>query len=203
MVRNGRLSNQYGGEKMLTPSELIQLKAKVEAEMKRRKYYGSLEGFSGDSWKIQTTPTTGGEILAQQGKSVIEPLLHITDVGDLNIEGLQKGGIIPNSFDSSLLTHVDNLSKEAPTANKSSCRGACTGLCVGRCETGCSGCTAVCGGSCESGCTKACGESCGSCTSGCSTNCGSGCSATCVNGCTGCKTQCTTTCGNNCIGSST
>lgn len=188
---------------MLTPAELIQLKTKVEAEMKRRQYYGSLTAFSGNSWAIQTTPKTGDEILAQQGRSVIEPILQITDVGDLNIVDLKKNGIIPASFDKSLLTHIDNLAKEAPTASKSSCRGACTGLCVGRCESGCSGCTASCGGSCESNCSKSCGSSCGGCSAGCSTNCGSGCQSTCVNGCTGCKTGCNTVCGANCTGSST
>lgn len=183
---------------MLTASEIITLKNKVEAEMKRRCYYGRIDGFSGDSWKFQTTPSKNNPILAQQGKSVIEPLLQITDYGDLNIEKLKQGEPIPNSFDSSLINHVTNLSHEALYGNHSSCRGACTGLCVGTCGNTCDGCTNSCQGTCGTNCTKTCGVSCGSCSGVCSSSCSGTCNTTCTNGCTGCKTSCNTTCGSNC-----
>lgn len=188
---------------MITPEELIQLREKVEKEMKRRCYYGSLTSFSDDAWKFDIPPASGEEVLEEHGKKVIEPILQIKDYGDLNIEDMKKGGVIPESFDSPLLDEIDELSKESITGDKTSCRGACTGLCIGTCGSGCSGCTATCGGTCESNCTKTCGTSCGSCSSTCTGGCHSSCNTTCKSGCTGCKSSCTTTCGSNCYGSNT
>lgn len=183
---------------MLTASELVTLKNKVENEMKRRCYYGSLTGFSGDSWEIQTVPTKNTPILTQQGKSVIEPILQITDYGDLNIEKLKPGELIPESFDSSLINHIDKLSGEDVYGNHSSCRGACTGLCVGTCGNTCDGCKGSCQGTCGTNCTTSCGVNCGSCSGVCSSKCSGLCTTTCTNSCTGCKSSCNSTCGANC-----
>lgn len=188
---------------MITPEELIALRNKVETEMKRRCYYGSLTGFSGSDYTFTTTPKSGEGILVEHGEKVIEPLLQIKDYGDLSIDGIKKGEVIPESFDSSLSDLVDKYSKETLTGNSTSCRGACTGLCIGTCGSGCSGCTAACGGTCESSCSKTCGTSCGNCSSSCTGGCYTTCNSTCQSGCTGCKSACTTTCGSNCTGSST
>lgn len=181
---------------MLTAEELIALKSKVEAEMKRRCYYGSLAAFA--DVKFEHAPIRGQPVYAEQGKKVIEPLLQIQDRGDLNIDGLKEGERIPSFFDANLSDYVDELAKETVNGSSSSCRGACTGLCVGTCGNGCSGCTAVCGGTCESACTKTCGTACGSCTSSCNVACQSTCTGGCNTTCTGCKSVCGASCNTSC-----
>ena len=168
---------------MLTAEQLIEIKQRVNKEMARRCHYGSLTEFN---TQFETTPTSGKTILAEQGSKVIEGLLHIEDVGDLNIDELKQDGNIPGSFDyNTINTELDKLEQETVRGSKSSCRGACTGLCVGTCGGECSGCSNNCGGGCEFTCQKTCGSSCGTCTTSCVSGCYTNCGGSCKTGCTG------------------
>jgi hypothetical protein len=184
----------------MTAAQVIDLKAKIKAEMARRKYYGSLStnggynyavkdsavNYASSTYDFTTTPSSGNAVLAEHGQKTVDLLLKIKDYGDL--KKVVQNDPIPNSFDAALITYVNNLAKESITGSSSSCRGACTGLCVGTCASGCSGCSSTNGssdsiGSYCSGCAATCG-------SGCTTGCGSGCTSGCTGQCSGC-TGCT------------
>ena len=163
---------------MLTANEIVTLKSKVKAEMARRSGYGSLSSFSGTAYDFATSPKQGGIILAEHGQKTIDLLLQIKDKDNLVL--VKQNALIPDGFDSSLITYVDTLAKETMTGSTSSCRGACTGLCVGTCSGGCNGCSGGCSGGCYGTCTGGCANS---CTGGCGT------------ACTGCGTTCAAACG--------
>ena len=168
---------------MLTASQLNEIKARVNAEMSRRSYYGSLAGYSN---QFSNYPTAGKTIYAEQGDKLIRGLLNIRDLGNLNLNDLKSNGIIPRDFDYNTIKNaLATYESESITGNKSSCRGACTGLCVGTCGSTCTGCQNACGFTCEGTCSVVCGSSCGSCSSNCTGGCYSGCSTGCKNGCTG------------------
>jgi len=170
---------------MLTPAELIAIKNKVKAEMLRRNRYGSISYLGGIAYDFTVPPTSGGAILSEHGKKLIDPLLAIADYGDLTL--VKKDDSVPDYFSSEISAYVDRLASESMTGNSSSCRGACTGLCVGTCATGCIGCTGTCNG-CQGTCSGQCDTGCTNCT---------GCFAGCANGCNGC----TATCGAGCASS--
>lgn len=161
---------------LLTAEQLNILKAKVKTEMARRKGYGTINNYSTTAYDFNVKPTQGQPIIAEHGQKTIDLLLQIKDKGDLKL--VKQGDAIPDSWDASLLTYVDNLSLETMEGGVSSCRGACTGLCLGTCSGGCGGCV----GTCTSGCSGCSG--CGGCTNSCNgcTSCQAGC-----NGCTGCS----------------
>lgn len=52
------------GSKM-TASDINALKARVKAEMLRRKYTGSLTGYAGSSYDYTNTPASGVKIAAE------------------------------------------------------------------------------------------------------------------------------------------
>lgn len=161
---------------MITAEKVIELKAKIKAEMSRRNGHGSLEKYADSSYNFTITPVKGELIKAEHGQKTVDLLLKIEDYGDLTLS--KQHSKIPSSFTEELITEVDRLSKETKTGlstEKSSCRGDCTGLCVASCISqcnGCSGCTASCGTGCATGCYSNCTGSCNTnCTGGCNTNC--------------------------------
>ena len=170
---------------MLTAEELVALKAKVKAEMARRSGNGSIAHLSGAEWDFENKPMKDGLILAEHGKKVIEPLLHVADHGDLKF--VQQGEGIPDSFSKELNSWVDSLANEPTEGSQSSCRSQCTGLCAGTCSTACSGCNGCSG--CKDSCTGQCDAKCVGCT-----GCGSGCN----NGCKGCSGTCGSGCASGC-----
>ena len=165
-------------------NKVIELKGKVKNEMLRRNGYGSVSNLGSDTYDYNVQPQVGEMILEEHGKKIIDPLLAITDHGDLSF--VRKDDPIPESFNEELIDYVDALSNEDMTGSSSSCRGACTGLCLGTCTTGCSGCSSSCTG-CSGTCQGQCDTNCNGCV-GCSTGCANscqGCSSTCGTGCTG------------------
>ena len=170
---------------MLTASQINALKTKVKSEMARRGYYGSLSKFSGSDYDFISKPVSGGPILTEHGKKIIEPLLNVTDIDGLSIDNIKEGELLPSSFDESLISHVDKLSSESTTSSSSSCRGACSGLCVGTCGNTCNGCSGSCGGVCEGSCSSSCGSGCSSGCTGSRSGCGGSCNG-CSGGCSGC-----------------
>ena len=161
---------------MITAEKVIELKAKIKAEMLRRNGHGSLESYGGSSYDFTITPVKGELVKAEHGQKTVDLLLKIEDYGDLTLS--KQHSKIPSSFTEELLTEIDRLAGETKTGlstEKSSCRGDCTGLCVGSCIgkcNGCTGCTASCGTGCASGWKSGCTGSCNTnCTGGCDTNC--------------------------------
>ena len=166
---------------MITADELIQLREKVKNEIDRRcsfnGYGRNLLNPSLYEWGTEGQPVQGGMVYGSQGKTVVDSLLTIADIG--NLRNVQPNEPIPDSFDNDTLSGiVDLLAEEGQHDENSSCRGACTGLCVGTCAGDCtSGCVSDCTGGCGSTCTGTCGGDCtgacsGVCTS-CSSECGS------------------------------
>lgn len=137
---------------MITPSETIELKRRIKAEMARRNGYGSLAEFADASYDFNVQPAYGEKTLVEHGAKTIDLLLQICDHGDLAL--VKENNPIPTSFDSSLLDYVNLLAAEPRTgdpAEHSSCRSHCSGLCAGSCVgqcNGCQGCTASCGSGC-------------------------------------------------------
>ena len=58
--------NQYSA------SDFIELKSKVKAEMLRRCYTGSLEGYGSEAYDFFIMPQSGGQILTEQANKIIE-----------------------------------------------------------------------------------------------------------------------------------
>lgn len=161
---------------MITAEKVIELKAKIKAEMLRRDGHGSLASYGDSNYDFITNPVIGELIKAEHGQKTVDLLLKIEDYGDLTLSN--QNSVIPSSFTEELLTEVDRLAGETKTGldtETSSCRGDCTGLCVGSCIgqcNGCTGCTASCGTGCASGCYSNCKGSCNvDCTSGCFSQC--------------------------------
>jgi hypothetical protein len=132
----------------MTAEQVIELKAKLKAELARRSGLGSVAEFASDEYDFTEVPQAGRAITADQGKKIIDLLLQICDYKDLRY--VVKGDTLPEAFDAELLDLVDKLSKEQITGDStevSSCNGLCTGLCVGSCINTCNGCTGCTGSS--------------------------------------------------------
>lgn len=152
---------------MLTVEQIIEIKAKLKAELKRRNLndstssFGSVSEFAGEEYDFTTVPKKDSQILQEQGEKTINLLYRITD--NEVCEYVQDEGKIPSDVNfSSLSSYIDNLATEKIEDTFSHCRGACTGLCFGscigmcngcsgKCDTGCVGCVATCGTGCASG----------------------------------------------------
>lgn len=103
----------------MTAAQVIALKAKIKAEMARRKGYGSLStstgynyakkdsavNYSGTAYDFTTTPTKGGTVLTEHGQKTVDLLLRIAERG--NLKKVAKGDPIPSSFNNDLSTWVD------------------------------------------------------------------------------------------------
>ena len=161
---------------MITAEQVIELKAKIKAEMLRRNGHGSLATYGDSTYDFTTNPVIGELIKAEHGQKTVDLLLKIEDYGDLTLS--EQDSVIPSSFSEELITEIERLANETKTGldtEISSCRGDCTGLCVASCIgfcNGCTGCTASCGTGCASGCYSNCTGSCNAdCTSGCFSAC--------------------------------
>ena len=62
-------------------SDFISLKARVKAEMQRRKYNGDLTKYAGAEWDYVVQPTAGGKLLPEHYNKIIEPLNAIAPTG--------------------------------------------------------------------------------------------------------------------------
>lgn len=162
---------------IITASDFNALKTRVNSEMARRKYTGTLAGYN-----TSVTVSAGGKITVAQGDSVVDAVRAISTSG--LPASPSSGGLIVSL--NTLSTKLTDYASRALVGTNSGCASSCSGLCQGcnnTCTGSCSGsCTGSCTGSCSGGCSG-CGG-CGGC-SGCS-GCGSGC----ANGCWGCGGQC-------------
>ena len=196
----------YESNVKFTAQDFINLKARVKAEMTRRKGTGSLTSYAGTSYDYTTAPVAGGNILEEYIDKLITPLSKISfsDIADQS-----KGDTVKamNTLDAKLSTYES----AGVSGSGHYCNSSCSGMCSTGCYSGCTGCSGSCSGctSCSSctGCTG-CSGYCSGCT-GCSGTCRgctscSGCSGGCTS-CTGCGMYCdfacTTTCAGTCRGS--
>lgn len=179
--------------------EMIDLKARVKAEMQRRKGNGSLVAYAGTDYDYTVDPAAGGQMLTEHVNKIVVPMNAITASG-MTEQAVGDQAMAMDGIDAKLTVYVAEPAQKNGT---SSCSGACSGLCVSSCYSSCGGsCSVGCGscGDCSGGCTGDCKETCSNqCGSdGCSGNCGSNCKR---DGCTAyCGMSCWGKCSNNCSG---
>ena len=171
--------------------EMIDLKARVKAEMNRRCRNGSLTAYAGIAYDYTVAPESGGQMLTEHVNKIVVPMNAITASG-MTEQAVGDQAMAMDGIDAKLTVYVAEPAQKNGT---SSCSGACSGLCVSSCYSSCGGSCSVGCGSCTGGCTG----SCGGCDETCSTQCGSdGCSGNCGSNC---KTDgCTAYCGMSCWG---
>ena len=179
--------------------EMIDLKARVKAEMQRRKGNGSLVAYAGTDYDYTVDPAAGGQMLTEHVNKIVVPMNAITASG-MTEQAVGDQAMAMDGIDAKLTVYVAEPAQKNGT---SSCSGACSGLCVSSCYSSCGGsCSVGCGscGGCSGGCTGDCNETCSNqCGSdGCSGNCGSNCKR---DGCTAyCGMSCWGKCSSNCSG---
>lgn len=179
--------------------EMIDLKARVKAEMQRRKGNGSLVAYAGTDYDYTVDPAAGGQMLTEHVNKIVVPMNAITASG-MTEQAVGDQAMAMDGIDAKLTVYVAEPAQKNAT---SSCSGACSGLCVSSCYSSCGGsCSVGCGscGGCSGGCTGDCNETCSNqCGSdGCSGNCGNNCKR---DGCTAyCGMSCWGKCSSNCSG---
>lgn len=179
--------------------EMIDLKARVKAEMQRRCRNGTLVAYAGTDYDYTVIPETGGQMLVEHVNKIVVPMNAITPSG-MTERVVGDQAVAMDVMDAKLTAYsAEPMQKNAT----SSCSGACSGLCVGGCWNSCSGCggscSRNCSGSCDTGCTTSCGtDGCSSCTGSCSGGCKGGCKGSCTDECKGCGGVCANTCSVNC-----
>ena len=180
--------------------EMIDLKARVKAEMQRRKGNGSLVAYAGTDYDYTVDPAAGGQMLTEHVNKIVVPMNAITASG-MTEQAVGDQAMAMDVIDAKLTVYVAEPAQKNAT---SSCSGACSGLCVsscysncgGSCSTGCGSCGGGCSGGCTGDCNETCSNQCGS--DGCSGNCGSNCK---TDGCTAyCGMSCWGKCSSNCSG---
>lgn len=165
--------------------EMVDLKARVKAEMQRRCRNGTLVAYAGTDYDYTVIPETGGKMLVEHVNKIVVPMNSITPSG-MTERVVGDQAVAMDVMDAKLTSYsAEPMQKNAT----SSCSGACSGLCVGGCWNSCSGC----GGSCSHSCSGTCSGNCGGCDDACQ---GSTQQAT----CSSCKDGCTAYCGMSCWG---
>lgn len=172
-------------------SEFIALKARVKAEMLRRKYKGTLVSYGSSAYDYEVQPTDGGVVLPEHLNKIAIPLNAINDTG---ISEVDSGDVIKAI--EVLDEFVTTAAGYSVTSSSTDCKSSCSGLCVTGCGSTCKGCSGSCTGGCT-GCSSCSGCSgCGdTCSKNCQNSCYTLCKGGCKGGCTGCTGDCTNTCG--------
>lgn len=174
----------------VTAANINDMKARVKAEMSRRKYTGSLASYAGSSYDYSTTPALGVDVKVEHANKIITPMNAVKATG---YSTRSKGNKIA-SF-ANLEALLSQYEARSLTANNSDCKTACSGLCHTACSGACrSGCSTGCSTTCKSGCST-------TCTTNCASNCSNDCTGTCDDTCSqGCFGGCANTCNDTCDG---
>ena len=178
--------------------EMIDLKARVKAEMNRRCRNGSLTAYAGIAYDYTVAPESGGQMLTEHVNKIVVPMNAITASG-MTEQAVGDQAMEMDGIDAKLTVYeVEQMQKNAT----SSCSGACSGLCTTECWNNCSGCGSCggCGTTCSGGCNTTCT---GECDTTCSGYCRDSCNGSCSGGCEGCGGTCARTCSVNCFDSCT
>lgn len=187
----------YTTGSILSSNDIKDLKARVKAEMGRRKYTGSLESWATDF----TYPANAGDIIKLEHFN--ETVGYINKIKDTGLTAERNKLIYEiDAAVTRLASNEDRSLNHMTDSSGTDCASSCTGLCQTACSGGCRGCSGTCSGSCTScsGCSGSCSGSCSGC-SGCSGSCSgscSGCSGSCSGGCSGCGNACHGWCNNAC-----
>lgn len=179
-------------------SDFISLKARVKAEMQRRKYSGDLTKYAGAEWDYVVQPTAGGKLLPEHYNKIIEPLNAIAPTGfDTPVAQGDHAVAIKVAVDK--LAEYEKKSMSGANDCAVSCSGRCTTSCGSNCNATCGGCGYSCGVDCSGGCNGGCSGTCSACGGACQGNCGIQCGYSCYLSCrTGCGTDCGKTCNLSC-----
>ena len=165
--------------------EMVDLKARVKAEVQRRCRNGTLVAYAGTDYDYTVTPETGGQMLVEHVNKIVVPMNAIT-AQPITERAVGDQAVAMEQIDANLTAYEAEAMQKGAT---SSCSGLCSGLCTSGCYSSCGGCDSTCSGSCRGGCKNGCG--------GCDDACqGSTQQAT----CSSCKDGCTATCGMSCWG---
>lgn len=188
--------------------EMVDLKARVKAEMQRRCRNGTLVAYAGTDYDYTVIPETGWQMLVEHVNKIVVPMNAITPSG-MTERVVGDQAVAMDVMDAKLTAYsAEPMQKNAT----SSCSGACSGLCVGGCWNSCSGCGGSCSHSCSGGCKNGCGgcddacqgstqqATCSSCKDGCTAYCGMSCWGTCSASWGGSGSSCTSA---NCKGACT
>lgn len=188
----------------MSAEEIIQLKARVKAELLRRNGYNNISSYGGGAYDYQVQPGAGNPLRYEHISKIIEPLNAVNSdtVGQIygDIEQGQRPKALDGTTGDTINSFLTALEGDRKTYNGTNhCKGQCSGLCVSGCTgncTGCSGCGGSCSYSCSTTCTGTAAGSCGGrCTGTCSGSCGNcgGCGNTCRTSNTTCA-KCSGTC---------
>lgn len=177
--------------------EMIDLKARVKAEMNRRCHNGSLTAYAGIAYDYTVVPEVGGQMFTEHVNKIVVPMNAITASG-MEEQVVGDQAMAMDGIDAKLTVYEVEPMQENGT---SSCSGACSGLCVGGCYNNCSGCGSSCSYNCSTDCgVDGCSNCTGYCKGGCKENCTGGCKGTCNTECTNCGARCANNCENTCRG---
>lgn len=188
--------------------EMVDLKARVKAEMQRRCRNGTLVAYAGTDYDYTVIPETGGQMLVEHVNKIVVPMNAITPSG-MTERVVGDQAVAMDVMDAKLTAYsAEPMQKNAT----SSCSGLCSGLCTSGCYSSCGGCDGTCSGSCRGGCKNGCGgcddacqgstqqATCSSCKDGCTAYCGMSCWGTCSSSWGGSGSSCTSA---NCKGACT
>ena len=196
----------YG--QLLSSEDVINLKAKIKAELSRRNQNTDISSYGGPSYDFSSNPDSGDLTSYEYIDKILTPLRAVNEDTVFSIYGPiyigsptkalgSETGDSINAFVTSL--QGDTFSKGGTHHCKASCSGMCSTTCQGNCSNGCTnGCYGSCTGNCSS-CGGYCSSSCSGDCEGTSTgSCGSLCAGTCSGSCGNCGGG-----GSSCSGSST
>lgn len=169
-------------DRKMIAAEMAALKAKVKAEMQRRKHNGDMTAYAAAAYDYAAQPTVGTQPLAEHFNKLRDPLAAVNPAGMPD----QAPRVATETDMVALEARLALLQAKAVVGGTNDCAALCSGMCVTACSTGCTSCT-----SCTS-CTN-CTGGCSSCSGGCD-GC-SGCDGSC-DGCYGCGSDCSSSCGN-------
>lgn len=170
----------------ITSDEIVAIKNRLNAEMNRRQYNGSLVSYAGEDYQFEAIAPLQTSVDKDYYNKMATPLNAVnntfTIISDSEMKTASYSDI--ESFDATLSLYEGNTSF---TSSSNDCSAACSGMCITACSTGCTNqCTNQC-----TGCTGSCS---GSCTGKCSGSCSGGCSGSCKGDCYG---YCTSSCGDD------
>ena len=178
----------------ITSDEIIAIKDRLNIEMNRRQYNGSLTAYAGTDYQFETIVPNVTKINKTFYNKITQPLNSIQELF-VEIQDDEYKKIVYSEIkgsEQSFDTILSFYEQESIDGNSSSCSALCSGLCVNTCSTGCSGCSGTCTGNCTGTCSTSCSGQCkggcSGCSGSCSGGCYSGCSSTC--GANGCSSVC-------------
>lgn len=174
----------------ITSDEIVAIKNRLNAEMNRRQYNGSLVSYAGEDYQFEALTPLITTINKSIYNKLVEPLNAVkstfSTISITELRNIERDDYLEIEAKLTLYENNDVVS----TTND--CGANCSGLCITQCSTSCTGCTGGCTGTCSGSCQNTCSGTCKGGCSGCGSSCGSSCSGSCsgCRGCGGCDGTC-------------